>query len=191
LDLDFTSGKNVLGSGLDSHPTNRVIKVSAISAGHFNLNEVKPMPHDYKPPNSHRVMQGDILFGRASGSLDLLGATAVVDEVCENIYLPDKVWRLEVPTSGSVIPEFVLGVLRSPDFRAFVRHNASGAAGVRNIGKAKVLSYLAPLPSMDQQRSFATFMEHLRVQSARASASARMIDLLLHSLQSRAFTEGL
>lgn len=187
MGVDFVSGKNVLGEDTSAHPVNRVIKVSAISSGMFISSEVKPMPRDYTPPAAHRLTKGDILFGRASGSLDLLGATAVVDTAPDNLFLPDKVWRLTMEPDASVLPSYVLGVLRSSEARHYIQHNASGAAGVRNIGKAKVLQYSAPLPSIDLQQVFVARVERISQQRSVAQRATAADDELFASLQARAF----
>lgn len=187
LGVDFASGKNVLGDDLDSHPDNRVIKVSAISSGIFLEEETKPMPRGYTPPESHLIRKNDILFGRASGSLDLLGATAVVETEPKNLYLPDKVWRLTTRPGARVEAPYVLGVLRSSDARAYIRHNASGAAGVRNISKARMLEYRAPVPPVHLQREFAVRMAQIHANRTSAQRARTLDDELFASLQSRAF----
>ena len=187
MEVDFVSGKNVLGGGLDAHQCNKVIKVSAISSGRFLLQQSKPMPKDYSPPLSHLVQEGDILFGRASGSMELLGATAVVDVTAENLYLPDKVWRLSVKPNAPVLARYVLGILRSSPARDFIRHNASGAAGVRNIGKSKLLEYRAPLPSLNMQREYVTRVTQVDAQRRTVHRALSADDELFSSLQARAF----
>ncbi|MDO5499314.1 MAG: restriction endonuclease subunit S [Propionibacteriaceae bacterium] len=187
IGVDFLSGKNVIGTEPNVHSTNRVVKVSAISSGAFVPSESKPMPSNYAPPESHRIRAGDVLFGRASGSLDLLGATAVVGGEPRNLFLPDKVWRLVVRPHGEVEAPYVLGVLRSGEARAFIRHNASGAAGVRNIGKAKLLEYAAPLPSLARQRDFADNVAAHQKLRDRVESAASEDEVLFASLQSRAF----
>ncbi len=187
LGIDFVSGKNVVADDAGAHPTNRVIKVSAISTGSFDPIASKPMPLDYAPPAAHRLAMGDILFGRASGSLELLGATAVVDQRCENLFLPDKVWRLEIAAESPIDEAFGLGILRSDEFLAYVRHNASGAAGVRNIAKSKLLLYRAPVATPQQQQHFALESTAERKQARLAAAAAKSADELFASLQSRAF----
>lgn len=187
MGVDFLSGKNVLGGDLDGHPSNRVIKVSAMSSGRFDPSESKPMPNDYIPPESHRVRRGDILFGRASGSLALLGATAVVDVEPRNLYLPDKVWRLTIKPDAKVEPYFILGVLCSADARSFIRHNASGAAGVRNIAKSRLLEYEAPHPPLNVQRDFAARAGQINVQRELVQRALNTDNKLFASLQARAF----
>lgn len=187
IGVDFQSGKNVLGQELAAHPLNRVIKVSAISSGTFDPTESKPMPAEYRPPDLHRLHKGDILFGRASGSLDLLGATAVVDCPVEDMYLPDKVWRLSVAPAAPVIPTYVLGLLRSGIVKDFVRHNASGAAGVRNIGKARLLQCEVPVPSLDLQRDLAAELSGISEQGNISQQALSVAAELFTSLQARAF----
>ncbi|WP_460466872.1 restriction endonuclease subunit S [Calidifontibacter terrae] len=187
IGVNFVSGKNVLGSDKDAHSENRVIKVSAISRGTFAPDESKPMPRNYVPPNSHRIREGDILFGRASGSLDLLGATAVVDVTPDHLYLPDKVWRLTVEQSSEVSANYVLAVLRSPSARSFIRHNAGGAAGVRNISKSKLLDLPIPVPPLSAQAEFENRIAATREIRSAAQRALKADDELFASLQSRAF----
>jgi type I restriction enzyme S subunit len=187
LGVDFVSGKNVLGDDSDAHPKNRVIKVSAISSGRFIESESKPMPRGYAPPESHLIRNRDILFGRASGSLDLLGATAVVDSEPAHLYLPDKVWKLSAPLGDQIEPTYILGVLRSTHARAYIKHNASGAAGVRNISKARVLKYRAPLAPVHLQRQFASRVERIESDRTFVQRALAADDELFTSLQSRAF----
>lgn len=187
IGVDFVSGRNVLGDDLDSHSVNRVIKVSAVSSGTFVQTESKPMPAGYTPPDSHLLRNGDILFGRASGSLELLGATAVVDSDPTHLYLPDKVWKLTTRPDSPTDPTYILGVLRSAGARAFIQRNASGAAGVRNISKARMRQYRAPVPPFPLQREFAARAQHIDAYRASLWRALKVDDELFASLQSRAF----
>lgn len=186
--VDFQSGKNVVGTDSDSHLTNRVIKVSAVSRGSFDPSESKPLPATYEPPSTHRIRLGDILFGRASGSLSLLGATVHVGDPGADLFLPDKVWRATVKPRSPIRREFLLGVLHSPRFKAFVRHNASGAAGVHNIGRTKVLAYELRLPSPEDQSVFASQLACVDGYRSRADRAVVQDHELFASLQSRAFS---
>lgn len=191
LGVTFVAGRNVVGEGADVHPVNRVIKVSAISSGEFIPSESKPLPSAYAPPSEHRIRHGDILFGRASGSLHLLGATAVVGAAPDDLYLPDKVWRLVVPPDAPTNAEYVLGVLRSQEFLAFVRHHASGAAGVRNIGKSAVLGFEAPVPTLARQQEYALLAQRARELSAVAKAASGRAAQLCAALRASAFSGAL
>jgi len=91
----FDTGKNLAPASDEEGTRHRVLKVSAVTKGEFIESESKPLPAEYSPPASHFVKSGDLLFSRANTSA-LIGATAMVDDVSDNIVLPDKIWRFLV-----------------------------------------------------------------------------------------------
>lgn len=187
LNVDFIAGKNIVASGESSHPLNQVVKVSAVSSGTFDPTEAKPLPADYSPPEKHRLEKGDILFGRASGSLKLIGATCLVTQDVEHLYLPDKVWKLEVGAESPVDPLFVYYALRGARSRSYFQNQASGASGVRNISKQKVLQLEIPVPSPEDQRSFLNNAAHIREAKLQTKKSLALGEELQDSLSIRAF----
>lgn len=154
LGIDFVSGKNLVGTGENIHQHNRVLKVSAVSHGYFKSQEVKPLPADYSPPSSHLVHKGDILFSRASGSLQLVGITCPVTYDLEDTYLPDKIWRVEATDPTKIDVRFIHYLLKSHAARAYIENMASGAAGVKNISKQKMKSLPCPVVPMEVQQIF-------------------------------------
>ena len=122
--------------------------------GYFKSQEVKPLPADYSPPSSHLVHKGDILFSRASGSLQLVGITCPVTYDLEDTYLPDKIWRVEATDPTKIDVRFVHYLLKSHAARAYIENMASGAAGVKNISKQKMKSLPCPVVPMEVQQIF-------------------------------------
>ena len=143
-----------MGTGENIHQHNRVLKVSAVSHGYFKSQEVKPLPADYSPPSSHLVHKGDILFSRASGSLQLVGITCPVTYDLEDTYLPDKIWRVEATDPTKIDVRFIHYLLKSHAARAYIENMASGAAGVKNISKQKMKSLPCPVVPMEVQQIF-------------------------------------
>lgn len=185
--VDFDAGHNIVANGVAEHGCNRVIKVSAVSRGEFDPSESKPLPLDYVPPARHQIRSGDILFGRASGSPDLLGASVRVEQAPDFLFLPDKVWRATVRAGSPIVNEYLFGVLQSDEFRSFVRHHASGAAGVYNIRKSKVLDYQVRLPPIAVQEGYATEAATIRAVRRIQMRQLEKLDGLFHGLQQRAF----
>lgn len=145
LGVKNISGKSLVAKGGCEHPVNKVLKVSAVSSGEFLPYEVKPLPDDYLPPENHEVHEGDILFARASGSQNLLGACVKARGVKPHTYIPDKIWRLEFDeekTSG----EYLLEAIKSPKFRAIAESQFSSSTGVKNIKSSVLLGYEVPVP---------------------------------------------
>lgn len=187
LGVNFTSGKNVVGSDTDQHPSRRIIKTSAVSYGTFDPSESKPLPLEYDPPSAHRILPSDLLFTRASGSIDMIGVATFVPEIGQELFLPDKVWRTELATTSPLTLHYLYAAFLSPRFRSYVANEASGASGVRNISKMKVLRFAVPVPSYGEQQQLSVLFEkvdkHLRTLENRASSTSS----LTKSLQSRAF----
>ena len=84
----FEGGKNLQAGSEDGSPY-RILKVSAATSGQYRESESKPSPDGYKPPQSHLVRAGDMLFSRANTE-ELVGATAIVDATNGQTLLPDK-----------------------------------------------------------------------------------------------------
>ncbi|MET3174850.1 UNVERIFIED_ORG: type I restriction enzyme S subunit [Arthrobacter sp. UYCu721] len=188
LGLSFSSGKNLISGDGDAHANNRVIKVSAVSGGIFQPSESKPLPRTYVPNEQHRIRTGDLLFTRASGSLDLIGISVRVTAVSPHVFLPDKIWRAEFAPGAKVCPEYLQSLFKTPAFRAFVNNAASGAAGVKNISQKSVLGFVVRAPEPAAQKSFAK--QVIAVESLRARHRTQLaeLDALFASLQHRAFS---
>lgn len=187
LGLKFSSGKNLISSDGDAHEHNRVIKVNAVSGGVFQPSESKPLPRTYIPNEQHRIRTGDLLFTRASGSLDLIGISARVREVGAHLFLPDKIWRAEFTPGAKVCPEYLQSLFKTPAFRAFVNNAASGAAGVKNISQKSVLGFVVSAPEPAAQEEFAKHVNAIELLKARHSAQLAELDALFRSLQHWAF----
>jgi type I restriction enzyme S subunit len=187
LGLTFSSGKNLISSDGDAHEHNRVIKVNAVSGGVFQPSESKPLPRTYIPNEQHRIRTGDLLFTRASGSLDLIGISARVREAGAHLFLPDKIWRAEFTPGAKVCPEYLQSLFKTPAFRAFVNNAASGAAGVKNISQRSVLGFVVSAPEPAAQEEFAKHVSAIELLKDRHSAQLAELDALFGVLQHRAF----
>ncbi|TFD36624.1 restriction endonuclease subunit S [Cryobacterium sp. TMT2-10] len=182
----FSSGKSVVGLGTSEHSSNRVLKVNAVSTGHFVPAASKSLPLSYSPPPSHRVCDGDLLFTRASGSIDLIGVSVFALKTPDGMYLPDKLWRVELSAGSLVSKPFLHALFRQTDFRSFVETEASGSSGVRNISQSNVARFRSSIPSRDAQRLFTRRTEE--IDGARDSMARELdaLDGLFASLQDRA-----
>ena len=184
----FESGKSIVGDDEeDAKSAYRVLKVSAVTSLEFRPEQSKAMPPDYRPPPSHIVRTGDLLFSRAN-TAELIGATAFVSATPPNLLLPDKLWRFVWHDEPKADPHFVRFLFQRPKFRREISQRASGTSGsMKNISQDKVLTIETGLPPLLLQREFArrvTAVEKLKM-SHRASLSE--LDALFATLQHRAF----
>lgn len=165
-----------------------VVKVSAVTWGHFDTTQTKTLPNDYLPPTKARIMKGDLLISRAN-TLELVGATVIVDVQPDNIFLSDKILRLLVEEDKK---SWVLWYLRSPEGRSQIESLATGnQLSMRNISQAALRQINIPLPiaSIRQQRLArlaATIKAEVSLETE-AQRALTLLDRLESSLLAKAF----
>lgn len=185
----FQSGKSIASEGEGTPTKHRVLKVSSVSSGYFVADESKPVPDTYSPPKDHFVREGDLLLSRASGSAELVGVTALVDQPAENLLLPDKLWRFVWRSDCKVEPAWALALFQHPFIRAELAHTASGIS-MRNIPMGKVLKMRVPLPPLEVQSRFASLASELLATATSQTSSSAITDRLATTLRSRLFAEA-
>jgi type I restriction enzyme S subunit len=188
----FESGKSLVADDEDNSASiYRVLKVSAVTSLEYKPEESKAVPTDYRPPQSHIVRPGDLLFSRANTS-ELIGATAFVDATPDNLLLPDKLWRFVWKQPSNTAPLYVRHLFQQPKFRREVGQRASGTSGsMKNISQEKVLSIQVGLPPLPLQQTFATRIQSIEALKATHRRALTALDALFASLQQRAFAGDL
>jgi type I restriction enzyme S subunit len=167
----FEGGKNLLaGSGGGS--TYRILKVSAVTGGVYKESESKPAPVGHHPPSSHFVRAGDLLFSRAN-TVELVGATAIVDRTDGRTLLPDKLWRFV--WAEPVNSTYMRALFQSAHVRRELGKLSSGtSASMRNISQSKLFSFSLPIAPYEMQRRFSDrAAAALSIQSQQSTGTAK------------------
>lgn len=185
---DFSTGKNLAPDPDNTNASSyRVLKVSAVTKGVFDPSESKPLHRNYRPPESHIVQDGDLLFSRAN-TAQLVGATALVRGKFESLVLPDKIWRFEWQPTNEPNPIFVRGLFSTPKFRNEISKRATGTSGsMKNISKQKVLGIPVQMPPRNLQDRYAAQAERTQRAVENMIEQASGFDQSFTSLQHRAF----
>jgi type I restriction enzyme S subunit len=127
-----------------------------------------------------------LLMSRAN-TTELVGAVAYVDQVADNLVLPDKIWRFEWHDAASV-PTFYHAVFRSPAIRRRISRMSSGTGGsMKNVSKEKLANLRLPAVSFADQQRFAAHVEGIEAQRANSARALAAEDELFASIQARAF----
>lgn len=127
-----------------------ILKVSAVSWGHFDAQAAKAMPEDFVGMPAHQVRRGDFIVSRAN-TPELTGAVAIAQADHANRYLSDKLLRL-VLNKDKVHPPYLLHALRAPLARRHIESSASGTSdSMRNIAQGALLQTPVPLPAVADQ----------------------------------------
>jgi type I restriction enzyme S subunit len=184
---DILGGKSVGGDERALRPDEKaVIKISAVTSGFFNSNEYKVVECSKLPKALIHPQEGDLLFSRAN-THELVGATCIVDADYENLFLPDKIWRLDLKQSKAA-NWYIKSLLSHDGFRENLRKVATGSSGsMLNISKAKLKQLIVPLPPYNLQMQFGQHLQLIEQQKKQAQAALEKSDGLFNSLLQRAF----
>lgn len=131
-----------------------VLKAGACNHGKFHVAEHKFLPLTLDPAPEYEVFPGDVLMSRASGSADLVGSVAYVDEIQPHLMLSDKLFRL-VPEEH-VDGRYLAWLLNTDAQRRQILDCVRGAEGLaRNITTTDIKQLWIALPSLDEQKQLA------------------------------------
>ena len=180
----ITSGKSLKeGDSEDYH--NAVLKISAVTTGYFNEMEVKPLPKSYDPPESHRANNGDILLSRAN-TTELVGASALVETSATNLFLPDKLWKLQL--KDRVNAYFFWYLLQTKIVRSSISKASSGSGGsMKNISQKAFLAISVPEFSNEVQNQIGNIVREQRALRHLLHRKLSLLQELQKSLATRAF----
>lgn len=180
----ITSGKS-LKEGNWENFQNCILKISAVTTGFFDDSEIKPLPESYTPQAPHKVNTGDILLSRAN-TTELVGASAIVENAANNLYLPDKLWKLHI--KDDVDTYFFWHLLQTKPVRSSISKASSGSGGsMKNISQKSFLNITVPKISREVQNQIG---KNIRLQHILRSLLIKKLNLLQElqrSLSVRAF----
>ena len=154
---ELRAGKSLAG---EENNKNKVLKTGAVSYDYFNSSEVKNLPIDYIPLDEHKVEIGDVIISRMNTS-ELVGAAGYVWAInSDNIYLPDRLWK--VILNDRVNPVFLWKLITNEKTKLKIKRISSGTSGsMKNISKSKFLQIRVPLPPLSLQNEFADFVAQI------------------------------
>jgi type I restriction enzyme S subunit len=166
-----------------------LVKISAVTWGKFNEEETKTVEDETRIDARLFIKAGDFLISRAN-TLELVGASLIVDKIENDIMLSDKIWRVRF--EKSIIPFFIDSFLKSSKGRSEIESRAVGnQLSMRNISQNSFKDIDIPLPTLEEQKEMVR-----RVESLFAKADAiekqyqtlkQKIDSLPQALLAKAF----
>lgn len=90
----------------------------------------------------------------------MVGATAIVDDDYERLFLPDKLWRVDPKPDVDTV--FLKALLSSQSLRSEMSKVATGTSGsMKNISMAKFRKLPAFVPPIELQQEFADFVSQI------------------------------
>jgi type I restriction enzyme S subunit len=127
-----------------------VLRIPNISEGRIDTSDLKYTLFEKKEYQKFQIQVGDILMIRSNGSVSLVGKSALVEKVEEDLAYAGYLIRLR-PKRDRVSPEFLNLCLSSPGLRTQIEIPARSTSGVNNINSKEVQKLLIPLPPIKEQ----------------------------------------
>ena len=131
-----------------------VLKTSAVYSGEFNASENKVV-YDEEEINrlSCPVRKGEIIISRMN-TPDLVGASGLVTEYHNNLFLPDRLWQTRFGENSQASPEFIYYFLNSQLFRTIISSRATGTSGsMQNISQSDLMKIKIGMPTKSEQET--------------------------------------
>ncbi|WP_395793609.1 restriction endonuclease subunit S [Aquimonas sp.] len=127
-----------------------LVKISAVTWGRFDELQSKTLPPSEHPDPDRKIQMGDLLLSRAN-TLELVGASVIVQQLTRDLYLSDKVLRLVVHEPSK---RWINYALKTPALRKAIGEASSGnQLSMRNISQDSLRQLMLPLaPEREQQR---------------------------------------
>lgn len=138
-----------------------VLKISAITSGSFDKKEIKVIERSKIAKPIVTLKKGMLLFSRAN-TFELIGASAIIDQNYEQLFIPDKLWHLETDES-LILPVFLDHLLKCDTFRNTLREKASGGhSSMLNISMTNFKKLKPILPPIQLQKKFGSKIENIQ-----------------------------
>ena len=130
-----------------------VLKTSAVSSGNFTPQENKRLPADVEPDLRWRVLDGDLLATRGSGSRSMVARFCVARPMDRLLTISDLIYRLRLEDGDS---DFVAAAMRSSSARSQVESSIRTDVGqTLKVRRDDLADLLVPaLPSGKQRSEF-------------------------------------
>ncbi len=153
------SGTSVNAADFPAEPGSLgVLKTSCVYTGKFDWAENKTVDDEDLSRVSCPLRKNTLIVSRMN-TPDLVGATGLVSEAPNGIFLPDRLWQ--VYFEGDHSPEFLFYFTKSREYREQVKMACSGtSASMQNLGQDDFRSLLFAEPPKREQTQIARFLDH-------------------------------
>lgn len=188
--ISIKAGKSFVGlSRAKEENEIGVLKISSVTYGDFNPQENKTISN--KNININELIfprKGDLLITRAN-TKELIGATSIVDKDYDDVFLPDKIWKLSL-NHKKVIPLYIHTIFSNKEWRMFYTKDSTGSGGsMFNISQEIFKNIKIPLPDIDSQKEYEKRVERITNYKNLLIQSLEILETLYYSILQDVFNE--
>lgn len=140
--------------------TLKVLKLSAVTSGHFLPSEAKFINDKEQYRECFDLRKSDILMCRTNGTLAYVGRLAILNDDYPGHIFPDKLMRIRC--KDNILPEYLEFILSSSIARPQIEANSRTAVGNHAIGSKDVFSVKIPMPPTIEQKKIVNIVQEVR-----------------------------
>jgi type I restriction enzyme, S subunit len=163
-----------------------ILKVSCVSKGVFYPSENKVIQGEEIERASMSIKKGMLLMSRAN-TPELVGACGMASNDYDNLFLPDKIWNLELLESAPCDKRWLNNALNSGIARSRVRDASTGTSNsMRNISQGNFCEIELVIPPLEIQQ-----MQVNTIDSLQKRRKAFAVKLVRHLMLKTAISSDL
>ena len=160
-----------------------ILRINAARSGHVSLETERYIPDAEDLLERFAVRDGDLLFTRYNGTIDLLGVCGMVRGLGDRPMLyPDKLIRVRTDHE-LLLPSYAELVFQSTAAREGVTAEAKSSAGQQGLSGADLKRQSILLPPISEQKEIVgrvqeimTLIDAIEARTKAASSAAERID---------------
>jgi restriction endonuclease S subunit len=186
----ISTGVSVSGENRPCRPSEQgVLKVSCVSKGEFLPSENKVIDDENKGRVTMSIKKGMLLVSRAN-TPELVGACGITRKDYDNLFLPDKIWNLEIQESSGCSKKWLNNALNSQVAKTRIRDASTGTSdSMRNISQSNFCEIDILVPPLDIQQQQSDLIDSL-LRRKQIIATKLEIHLLLKAALSADLLSG-
>lgn len=187
-DVRYGTSKKCMEDLIDAVPVLRIPNIA--NDGSLDFTNLKYAEFDSKEINQLQLVKGDLLLIRSNGSLDLVGKSAIAEQMDRIVLYAGYLIRLRF--IDDVNPQFIQYYLQSPQTRQIIENIARSTSGVNNINSKEIASLKIYLPNIEVQNNVVFRVKQLLDFSSRievtVQSAQKRVNLLTQSILAKAFS---
>lgn len=190
--IDSLSNLGEFKNGLNYGKGEAGVEIKCLGVGDFkafskinNMDDLSTISLNQKPSDDCFLQNGDLLFVRSNGNKDLVGRCIVVYPNDEEVTYSGFCIRLRL-NENALNPTYLAHLFRAVAFRRLILQGGQGA-NIQNISQKSLTELPIPVPPLETQNLFASFVEKVEGVTALYKESLTDLESLYGTLSQQAF----
>ena len=166
-----------------------VIRIPNISSGSIDFEDLKYLKENEIKENK-KVKNGDVLIIRSNGSKDLIGKSALVNNLNQDDQIAFASYLIRLRPI-LVLPKYLLYLLNSSNVKEQLFSSSKSTSGINNINTKELASIEIPLPPLEEQREIVSVLDSMLGKMEKEKEIIKEVkgklDILEKSILAKAF----